>query len=177
MPIAQGPDGTELKFNPWHDPSNGRFTFASAGQYSAGRTSGSTIGRRRHDPTIVYVENPALPPITSLKEVEVWRVEQLAKYGNLPGYREAIEAQYKRYLAFFSHRPDRRASTPSSVRQVLHPAHQTKMPTARSSPQQRFSGGGGDFGGGGASGSWTDERTEMPRLAKPMASLSSSRDV
>lgn len=30
-PVARGPDGIELKFNPYHDPRNGRFTFAPGG--------------------------------------------------------------------------------------------------------------------------------------------------
>lgn len=31
------PDGLELKFNAWHDPADGRFTFAGAGRrYGAG---------------------------------------------------------------------------------------------------------------------------------------------
>ena len=29
-------DGIECKFNPWHDPENGRFTFAGAGRYHGG---------------------------------------------------------------------------------------------------------------------------------------------
>lgn len=34
---APDPDGLELKFNPWHDPADGRFTFAGAGhRYGAG---------------------------------------------------------------------------------------------------------------------------------------------
>lgn len=32
-PIAPSPDGLELKFNPWHDPANGRFTFAGTGRH------------------------------------------------------------------------------------------------------------------------------------------------
>ena len=31
-PRAQLADGVELKFNPWHDPENGRFTFAGSGR-------------------------------------------------------------------------------------------------------------------------------------------------
>jgi hypothetical protein len=53
LPPALGPDSLELKFNPWHDPADGRFTFAGAGRsYGAGgadaaggnnsRTSSST---------------------------------------------------------------------------------------------------------------------------------------
>ncbi|UZK68768.1 hypothetical protein OKW76_12060 [Sphingomonas sp. S1-29] len=42
MPAVRGPDGIELKFNPWHDPADGRFTFAGAGRYyGAGGTSPS----------------------------------------------------------------------------------------------------------------------------------------
>ena len=37
VPSALSPDGLELKFNPWHDPADGRFTFAGAGRrYGAG---------------------------------------------------------------------------------------------------------------------------------------------
>ncbi|MFT3975899.1 MAG: DNA/RNA non-specific endonuclease [Sphingomonas bacterium] len=35
-PVARGADGTELKFNPWHDPKDGRFTFANSGNYGGG---------------------------------------------------------------------------------------------------------------------------------------------
>ncbi len=33
LPAVRGPDGIELKFNPWHDPEDGRFTFAGTGRY------------------------------------------------------------------------------------------------------------------------------------------------
>ena len=33
LPPAVSPDGLELKFNPWHDPTDGRFTFAGAGRH------------------------------------------------------------------------------------------------------------------------------------------------
>lgn len=33
LPTALGPEGVELKFNPWHDPEDGRFTFAGAGSH------------------------------------------------------------------------------------------------------------------------------------------------
>lgn len=32
-PAARGADGIEHKFNPWHDPRDGRFTFANTGNY------------------------------------------------------------------------------------------------------------------------------------------------
>jgi hypothetical protein len=37
LPPVLSPDGLELKFNPWHDPADGRFTFAGTGRrYGAG---------------------------------------------------------------------------------------------------------------------------------------------
>ena len=35
-PVARLPDGIELKFNPYHDPRNGRFTFAPGGPTMSG---------------------------------------------------------------------------------------------------------------------------------------------
>lgn len=42
LPIAIGPEGIELKFDPWHDSENGRFTFVGAG---------SRYGSSATDPT------------------------------------------------------------------------------------------------------------------------------
>jgi hypothetical protein len=40
---ALNPDGLELKFNPWHDPADGRFTFVGAGRrYSEGRADAAS---------------------------------------------------------------------------------------------------------------------------------------
>ena len=40
LPRVAFTDGIELKFNPWHDPADGRFTFAGSGQnYGRDRTS------------------------------------------------------------------------------------------------------------------------------------------
>ncbi|MDP1027677.1 DNA/RNA non-specific endonuclease [Sphingomonas sp. KR1UV-12] len=36
LPAIRGEDGLELKFNPWHDPENGRFTFAGTGRMGVG---------------------------------------------------------------------------------------------------------------------------------------------
>jgi len=44
-PVAKGADGTEWKFNPWHDPKDGRFTVAGAGQHSGGSASGKSAAR------------------------------------------------------------------------------------------------------------------------------------
>lgn len=40
-PPLRNSDGVELKFNPWHDPADGRFTFAGAGSRFAAGGSGS----------------------------------------------------------------------------------------------------------------------------------------
>src|SRR5436305_366039 len=39
-PVARGADGREVKFNPWHDPRTGRFTFAGTGNFFAQRWDG-----------------------------------------------------------------------------------------------------------------------------------------
>lgn len=45
--IAAERDVTELKFNPWHDPDDGRFTFAGQGRYfGSPRSGGSSSGNR-----------------------------------------------------------------------------------------------------------------------------------
>ena len=36
-PVMRGADGTEWKFNPYHDPKNGRFTTAGGGQAGTAR--------------------------------------------------------------------------------------------------------------------------------------------
>jgi hypothetical protein len=42
LPRVRSPDGIELKFNPWHDPKDGRFTFRGSGRYfGGGGASGS----------------------------------------------------------------------------------------------------------------------------------------
>lgn len=38
LPSVGSADGIELKFNPWHDPKNGRFTFVGAGRRYDGRS-------------------------------------------------------------------------------------------------------------------------------------------
>ena len=48
LPPALSPDGLELKFNPWHDPEDGRFTFAGAGRhYGASGTDAVSSEKRR----------------------------------------------------------------------------------------------------------------------------------
>lgn len=45
-PVAPSQDGVELKFNPYHDPRNGRFTFAPGGPHSLNQV---VISHRRQE--------------------------------------------------------------------------------------------------------------------------------
>jgi LysM repeat protein len=48
------PDALELKFNPWHDPDNGRFTFRNSGTSFGGQRASEFAPRpNRNDPRIV----------------------------------------------------------------------------------------------------------------------------
>lgn len=44
LPRLKNADGIEIKFNPWHDPENGRFTFANTGRYFGRRGAGGSSG-------------------------------------------------------------------------------------------------------------------------------------
>ena len=45
QPVVEDAHNVELKFNPWHDPENGRFTFANTGRFfGRGWRSGSATG-------------------------------------------------------------------------------------------------------------------------------------
>lgn len=51
LPAPRSADGVELKFNPYHDPRDGRFTFAAGGQAPAGRTAGTKQTRASGTPS------------------------------------------------------------------------------------------------------------------------------
>ncbi len=117
----------EVKFNPWHDPSDGRFTFAGQGQTSAGygRTNQKRPRARR-----VYKTDDRLPAVTSLADAKAWRDSELKKHPGDPDWRYAIEARYQFYL---------KKLQPASSQLPILPA---------------FEAGGSVEGGGGAPGSW-----------------------
>ncbi|WP_373684253.1 DNA/RNA non-specific endonuclease [Sphingomonas sp. R-74633] len=165
----------EVKFNPWHDPRNGQFTFAGAGQsYGQGGQANArtarAAGRRSQDASkVTYVEQPALPPINSMAEVETWRTRERSKHAGQPDYLKAIDAQYERYKAFFSAK--------TSLNQLGKFAGSGVAGGTQGDGDARaggesfggsgatgsraggaFAGGGGSFGGGGASGTWEDPR-------------------
>lgn len=51
LPPALSPDGLEIKFNPWHDPEDGRFTFAGAGRHYGASGTGAVSSGKRRTPT------------------------------------------------------------------------------------------------------------------------------
>ena len=103
----------EVKFNPWHDPDDGRFTFANTGRYYGRAAARQSASSGRTASKIVYAEDDRLPPIATLEEVEAWRARELAKHGHKPEHRRAIEEQYRRYLDKLAGRqvPTRRLAT------------------------------------------------------------------
>lgn len=106
-------DELELKFNPWHDPDDGRFTFAGAGRHFARGSTEASSERVSPPSSITYGDDPAKPPITTLEEAEAWAVSERAKRGTTPGYAEAIDARLKLYrdsIAPRSHPPTKERS-------------------------------------------------------------------
>jgi hypothetical protein len=89
-PRVEAAQGVEVKFNPWHDPRNGRFTFGPGGPQSQDRKQQDPIGN-------LLKEDPSLKPITTIEEADAWRERLLRQYGHLRRYREAIEARYQLY--------------------------------------------------------------------------------
>ena len=63
-PVPRGADGTELKFNPWHDPKDGRFTTAGGGSDVGGATDTSRHSTRRNTPS--RSRNQPSNPITDI---------------------------------------------------------------------------------------------------------------
>lgn len=153
-PSPDGCGAREVKFNPWHDPRDGRFTFRGAGQYYGPGETGRHDAPAQSTRKIEYVPDSRLPPLSTPEEVERWKAAELAKHGRKPGYRRAIEEQYRRYLhqlanplrhsAKVAEKPDRPATSAST------------QDTGRRAGAG-FPGGGGGFGGAGATGSWGDQ--------------------
>ncbi|WP_375419909.1 hypothetical protein [uncultured Sphingomonas sp.] len=115
LPQATGPDGLELKYNPWHDPDDGRFTFAQSGRFFGEGASGAAAGAgqagRQSSQSgggaarVEYREDPNKPPIRTMAEADAWRAKQLARYGDRSAYRSAIEARYELLKSALNARP------------------------------------------------------------------------
>lgn len=168
-PLLGDRDGREVKFNPWHDPTDGRFTFIGTGRnYGPGGTGRSrTPGRSR--PKIEYVTDFRRPTISTRQEVEIWKAEELAKHGHKPGYRRAIEEQYRRYLHQLANPSSGNAKVADDPDRL---APSTPTQNVGSGTGSGFSSGGGRFGGAGATGSWENP----PAPGPPQRQDGSSRD-
>ncbi|WP_313538250.1 DNA/RNA non-specific endonuclease [Sphingomonas sp.] len=170
-------DAIEVKFNPWHDPSDGRFTFAGAGSTSKGGSG--VIGQRKRKRVPPYGDDPKLKPITSLEEADAWRASELAKHPRDPDWRDAIETRYRYYQNHFRPLPSPPSPPPPSLPSLNEggtfvggggsgggggfSGSWRGLPAAKDSGVRGL-GGGGSFGGGGASGSW-----EAPSVDKRYA--------
>jgi hypothetical protein len=75
LPPVRSADGLELKFNPYHDPLNGRFTFAPGGPRGLGESDVDYIGSRANvvgisgrragrDPAVASAASTAAPIVT-----------------------------------------------------------------------------------------------------------------
>lgn len=147
-PRVKTESSVEHKFNPWHDREDGRFTFAGAGEYVGGGGASSTNRRAQRAPKVRYIKDSSLPTVGSMSEVEVWKAEQLAKHGNNPDYRKAIEERYQQYKEYFA-----KAASLNELGKIAGNA--TGNDSAGSAG---FAGSGGSFGGAGATGTWGDDR-------------------
>ncbi|WP_404333531.1 hypothetical protein AB2M62_10485 [Sphingomonas sp. MMS12-HWE2-04] len=101
----------EVKFNPWHDPSNGQFTYAGGGVYARPGGGAKPAGRggrggRQDKPTLRYAEDPKLPPITNRAEADAWRTKERAKHLGNPAELAVVDAWHQRYLDKLTPQPD-----------------------------------------------------------------------
>jgi hypothetical protein len=141
LPSIRNADGVELKFNPWHDPQDGRFTFAGAGRYHGklvdSGSAGGPSGRQRNQGTSRTPDRAQRQPTTTLQRPS--RSKASAGSDSSTGG------------PWSSSRTDHQRSSPTWGR--------------------GFSGGGGgDFGGGGASGDWGDEAPPPKTSARETSS-------
>jgi hypothetical protein len=91
LPASTKNDAIERKFNPWHDPSDGRFTFAGTGHYyGAGKAKPTSRA-----PNILGRDNPQKPRIAAGPKPEARRAEQPARLSGRPEERGATGGQPK----------------------------------------------------------------------------------
>jgi hypothetical protein len=98
LPSVLSPDGLELKFNPWHDPADGRFTFAGTGVRQGARGGASL--RIAHIP--VADDRNKRPTATPAK-AEAPRAGHVAGVGNTALVRRSSRLRPKRVTGV---RPD-----------------------------------------------------------------------
>jgi hypothetical protein len=80
----------ELKFNPWHDPRDGRFTFGPGGPRSKNQNKPAPKKS-------IFKVDSRLPRMTTIAELDAWKASLLKKYGHWRGYPEDIEEKYQEF--------------------------------------------------------------------------------
>lgn len=155
LPTVRSADGIELKFNPWHDPENGRFTFANNGKYFAqwggdgfSGGGGGTGGGAGASGTWDGPGRPSRPRTDRTKR-------------NRPGT------------------PSLKPNSASASDRVLS---SKRRANDNGWPSGKFNGGGGgDFGGGGASatGNWgaSERSPQVPDGARTRRSASDGSTI
>lgn len=102
LPAVRSAAGLELKFNPWHDPEDGRFTFANTGNYHPRGSSGGAKARRpRNGPTpksqpssddlVITAQRQTVSDIEALSDQEFDAFERAAKERRWTERRENAE--------------------------------------------------------------------------------------
>lgn len=84
LPAVSNTGGIELKFNPWHDPDDGRFTFAGSGRHH-GAGGGQAAGRA----------NPRQPRISAKPRLDVAGAGQTARPTPKPAGGVAAGTRFK----------------------------------------------------------------------------------
>lgn len=95
LPPALSSDELELKFNPWHDPADGRFTFAGSGRHHGKSESNSAdraSGRARN---IADRDKSRTQRLEITPKTEAPRARQLAGDGKTPEDRAPVKVQPK----------------------------------------------------------------------------------
>lgn len=115
VPRIRSPEGVELKFNPWHDPTNGQFSFAHAGDYHAAKARRWT-GRR---------ENAEIHDYVRLKKLVAERAERERRG-------EADWAQQgKDFAGLYAEAVAAEATGAVAAKYVIAPAIRAAAPTAK----------------------------------------------
>lgn len=95
LPPAPTPDGIERKFNPWHDPLDGRFTFAGAGRHygAGGAGPAGSASSRNADP--IGRQKPRPPGSATRPSAETPPAGQTAQQSKKPVVQATGEARPK----------------------------------------------------------------------------------
>ncbi len=95
LPPVPTPDGIERKFNPWHDPLDGRFTFAGSGRHYGAGGAGPSGGANNRNAKPIDRQKPQQARIGARPGAAAPPAEQMGHHSEKPVSRATIEAQTK----------------------------------------------------------------------------------